>query len=324
MNKITKRWPLHPQPQWEESLSSWLHRLADAYWITLDKWFEMSFNEPAPDDFTLDLGLSENLIEALSVGTGVDKNYLNQMTVKGYAPWIVDGLQESQFDIDTDYCTQSFSPIPWGVCNQEVCCRSVFKMNSIPWVNKRKLLAICAPCIETDFIPYLRIFWRLALLGSCIKHNSCLVEARVSWQNGLKIKSIKNKTIILIDERAKLVDSLSMQALTTGYVSYEPYIKMSAAIYCRWVRFLISELFCLSHDREDIKHVWYAAEVSLKLGFLDAVLYENFTTYDRYRTLIVIGFILIELLNFINGQKLDLTSRYEVASKLNRQWWHYY
>ena len=76
------RWPLHPTPLWEESLSSWLHRLTAAYDMTLDEWLEALFVTPIPDDFTLDTNPPAALIDKLIEGTGLSKERLYQMTLK--------------------------------------------------------------------------------------------------------------------------------------------------------------------------------------------------------------------------------------------------
>lgn len=319
---LIDRWPLHPKPLWEESLSSWLHRLAEAYWVTLDEWFENIFSEKVPDDLTLDTNPSEKLIQQLSLGTGLSKNRLHQMTIKSYAPWIIDNLNNcnNQFNLFTDYLTQTFSVLPWRPCREKFCCRTILTDKIVPWLNRSKLPMICIKCLESDPIPYLRIFWRLTLLGGCPKHMIRLTEVPYYWQDGLKLKKSKNKIIKATDHEVLLADTFSFQAITTGTVLLSPDRQLNAGIYCRWLRFLISELFCLSHNREDIDHIWYAAGESLKLGLVDNTPYENLSLYDRYRTLKVLGFILKELPIILSGEELDLKSRKEVVSMPKRVW----
>lgn len=319
-NDTIERWPLHPAPLWEESLSSWLHRLVATYGMTLKEWFQEVFLVLAPDDFTLDTAPPEWLIDRITQGTGLSKNRINQMTIKAYAPWVIDGLSNAdEFNLYTDYFTQSFSLLPWLSCKESPCCRTVLNKNIIPWLDRSALPTICVDCVSTDPIPYLRIFWRLALLGSCTTHKIPLTKNHIRWHSRLQLGKYKNTTTV--SEHVQYVDHFSFQAITTGRFIYNNNIQFNAAIYCRWLRLLIEELFCLSRCREEIDQVWYIAGVSLKLGQLGSVCYEELQLDDRRDTLRVIGFILSELPTLVEKGKLDLTSRSERINMPRRTQW---
>lgn len=318
------RWPLHPTPLWEESLSSWLHRLTAAYDMTLDEWLEALFVTPIPDDFTLDTNPPAALIDKLIEGTGLSKERLYQMTLKSYTPWIIDGLEApDQFNLYEDYFTQRFSVLPWPACKEKSCCRTYFnRQHVIPWLDRNTAPSLCVDCIQSDTIPYLRIFWRLALLGSCTQHKTLLTKDRIGWK-----KSLQFKNLIHLQPAPKsiaFVDRLSFQAITTGRVIYDNTIQFNAAVYCRWIRLLIEELFCGSLNREGIMEVWYMAGASYKVGLFDWEFecYESLNLVYRCWVLKVIGFILNELPTLIQHGKLDFSSRDELINmpkRINRQ-----
>lgn len=309
MRNCSERWPLHPVPLWEESLSSWLHRLAAAYWMSLDKWFEAVFHEKVPDDYTLDTNPSHVLLTRLSLGTGFSISRLYRMTTRAYMPWIMDGFDKDGINLFSEYFDQSFDLLPWRSCTESECCRNFFPKKVIPWLRKNKRPIICTKCIETDLVPYLRIFWRLAIFGSCPKHKIRLIEYPMNW----KKKIIPSREIQEADDDVIYVDKLSLEVVTKGHVLLWPERRLSAAIYCRWLRFLIEDLFCFSHHREDIDCVWHTAEMPYRLGLWGPFYYEALDLKDHYRVLKIIGFILRRLPTMLDAD--------DFVSKLKKPFW---
>jgi hypothetical protein len=109
MSNRGQRWPLPPISLWEKSLSSWMHHLAAAYRIPLEKWFEAVFHEKVPDDYTLDTNPSYALLAELSLGTGFSIKRLYRMTAKAYIPWITDGFDQGGLNLFSEYFDQSFN-----------------------------------------------------------------------------------------------------------------------------------------------------------------------------------------------------------------------
>lgn len=82
---MTARWPLHPRPVLGEALTSWLHRIADGYGITVDDLaFDIGYS--LDGDADLDLAPPEGLIEALAIRTGVSSDRIHLMSISGYTP----------------------------------------------------------------------------------------------------------------------------------------------------------------------------------------------------------------------------------------------
>jgi hypothetical protein len=250
--------------------------------MPLSKWFEAVFHEKVPDDYTLDTNPSYVLLTRLSLGTGFSIKHLYRMTAKTYMPWITDGFDQRGLNLFSDYFDQSFDLLPWSLCNEGDCCRNFFPKIIIPWLCSDQRPVVCRRCIETDPIPYLRIFWRLAIFGSCPRHKIRLVEYPLNWR---KQTTVKGREIQEADDDVIYVDKLSLEAVTTGYVSLWPDRRLHAANYCRWVRLLIEDVLCFSPHREVIDCVWYSADISLRLGLCGSVVYERLRANDHYRVL---------------------------------------
>lgn len=93
---MTRRWQLHPPPGADEALTSWLHRLAGSYGLSIDDLLRHDLAAPGvdpPDPQTLDLDPPPWLLSALAERTGVHLDRLRQMTIAGWVPWLLDPLE---------------------------------------------------------------------------------------------------------------------------------------------------------------------------------------------------------------------------------------
>ncbi|MDI6872451.1 MAG: TniQ family protein [Bacillota bacterium] len=88
---MTHRWPVHPRPIPGEALTSWLHRIADRYGITVD---ELAFDlgHSLDRDADLDMTAPPGFVEQLSIRTGVGTDRLHGMSISGYTPWLLAPL----------------------------------------------------------------------------------------------------------------------------------------------------------------------------------------------------------------------------------------
>lgn len=86
------RWPVHPRPIPGEALTSWLHRIADRYGITLDD-LAFDIGHSLERDTDLDLAPPDGLIEQLAIRTGVSSDRIHPMSISGYTPWLLDDIE---------------------------------------------------------------------------------------------------------------------------------------------------------------------------------------------------------------------------------------
>jgi hypothetical protein len=287
------RWPLHPLPLREESLSSWLHRLAHAYGEELPTWYQTTFQELFPSDKQLDVCPSTSILEQLSAGTGLSLHYLWGLTLNGYVPWMIDNLSnENSEDVASCYFTQHCRLLPWKSCSHAACPCANKRGNITPWLSTKKTPLVCTKCLESDPIPYLRLYWRLTLMASCPFHRIRLTEQRYDWQRKMITKNKQSEGARTVSKEVQHVDQLSLQAITTGQVLLTPALRIDAGAYCRWLRWVISELFCQAVGREAVNEIWYAAGVAVRLGLFEDSVFEELKIDERYAVLQVVGYMI--------------------------------
>lgn len=87
-----QRWPLHPAPKEGEALSSWLHRVADCYQMDVRELLEHDLGHGQIDD--LDIAPPLTLLIALAQRSGIELDRLRCMSFAGWAPWLLDSLDD--------------------------------------------------------------------------------------------------------------------------------------------------------------------------------------------------------------------------------------
>ncbi len=147
---------LHPRPQLDELLSSWLVRIASEQFtapatftnLYLREWKNVFW---ASD---LDLQADDQLLEVLEAKSGVPKTALLAMTLRGYEGYL---------------CEQVFT-----------------KMGATQFVLPMKMrarrctsfgLRFCPMCLKEDERPYFRRKWRLTFSTACLHHH-CFLHDR--------------------------------------------------------------------------------------------------------------------------------------------------
>src|SRR6266851_9551887 len=215
------RWPLHPQPQPDESLSSWVSRLAHEYEMTQEEFFRYALDTEPLADHLLDRQPPMRLVHDLSVRTGVQPARIWAMTLAGYVPWMIDTLDTTDAACLHTYATQYQTLLqchtPWmskGLYNRKT------DRYCLPWLGEPDPSdhALCLACLRTDRDPHLRIFCQLHLMGSCPLH-SCLL-AIIPWPALSTVRDTDSPTEPA-DRDLLIVDELSLQAVTHGMVRFQ-------------------------------------------------------------------------------------------------------
>lgn len=296
---LGQRWPLHPQPQAHESLSSWVFRLAQAYEMSWEAFFCEALGRDPVEAPVLDRQAPASLVQTLSVRTGAPPERIWSMTLASYVPWIIDTLDDQDSACLSTYATQYRTLIrrqkPWmsqGLYNPKS------GRYCLPWLGESDSdeLAVCPACLRTDRIPYLRLFWRLVLMESCPRHGCLLAEVA-----GLDPLTHPRTQVWInsADRDLLTVDRLSLQAVTRGVVRMKGGECMPATVYVRFLRSLIEELFCrrsaAGSDAPTLDKIWKDVGYPPYVWLSRSKPFERLSRYQRRATLRAVGRLLGDL-----------------------------
>ena len=139
------RWPLHPHPLSEESLLSWLGRVAHCYDFTLDDLLihDLGFHG-CPDD--LNIHAPRNLLKLLSERSGLSEENIQVLTLSSWAPLLFDPFcsDENYFE---SYVHHYSLLLPLNI-------RKKFKPKQDwkPWITDQVIMFLraCPICITDD------------------------------------------------------------------------------------------------------------------------------------------------------------------------------
>ncbi len=293
------RWPLHPKPQSDESLSSWVFRLAQEYEMTWDEFFCDALGTDPLSDRLLDREPSEALVQTLAVRTGVRPERIRIMTLSGYVPWLIDTIDTDDAACLSTYATQYQTLLqrqtPWmskGLYHSKT------GRYCLPWLSEPDSSGqmLCLACLRTDLVPHLRLFWRLGLMRSCPLHG-CLLTS-VPWP-ALSIIPYTDAPLESADHDLLSVDELSLQAITHGRVRFQSGAEMDAAVYVRFLRSLIEELFCrrgaAGTCADTLVAIWKAVGCQPYAGLTISKPFERLTLEQQRETLRAVGRLLSDL-----------------------------
>lgn len=132
---VSDRWPVTITPQFDELLSSWLHRLAYANGVAPRGFSRVLGTGSGMWSAALDLRLRSDVATLLQANTGVSPHQLSAMTLSHglLKPLLLPLRRDGRRDGST-------------------------------W------LQFCSQCLADDAHPYFRRRWRLASRISCIRH----------------------------------------------------------------------------------------------------------------------------------------------------------
>ncbi|WP_349962435.1 TniQ family protein [Rhizobium sp. ZPR3] len=152
------RWPVIVEPQQDEMLLSWLHRLAYANGVAPRAFARVLGLTPGMWSASLDLRLPGDIARQLCANTGVSPDQLAAMTLSHALP------------------KQLLLPL-----------RNSGRRDRSTW------LQFCSQCLTEDSQPYFRRRWRLATRVSCTKHGCRLRDrcpccrSRIAVFNGRRL-----------------------------------------------------------------------------------------------------------------------------------------
>jgi hypothetical protein len=291
---MNKRWPIHPPPHLNESLLSWIMRIASLYVMQPEEFLlhEFGINLEWHDLYSIDLNPSPHLLNQLSERTGIEFDAIRALTAQSYVPLLIDNLEGNETNAYSDYMSQ----FPVFFYKKQ----SMDKHNNswIPWFNINRFTTIhgCEACLSQDPEPYLRLYWRFPWMISCPIHKLLLKQVRfyvyLNQQAVFFFNNDNNQNIEHNLNNLYAMDNITLQAVTNGFIEL-PSGKLHGGVWLRILRTLIEELtFPLrmfsSQTRKLIELCWQDLNFSIRRGFGAYNLFERLD-YRKQLTLMLVA-----------------------------------
>lgn len=277
------RWPLHPHPISEDSLLSWLGRVARCYDFTLDDLLihDLGFHG-RPDD--LNIHAPRNLLKLLSERSGLSEENIQALTLSSWAPLLFDPFcsDENYFE---SYVHHYSLLLPLNI-------RKKFKPKQAwkPWITGETImfLSACPICITDDPAGAIRLPWYLPLMLSCPIHQCLLRQCRI-YQGEFIGWLIENEPVVSSPPIIKKMDQRTWSALTTSQVVL-PRRTVHGGVWLRLLRTLLDELHipassARSSHAKDIASIWQSLNLEPRAGQLLWRPYETLSFEKQQQTL---------------------------------------
>lgn len=209
----------------------------------------------------LDICPPAALLETLVLRSGVELDLLRGMSLAGWTPWLLDGIDPDPSAFDT-YVHQLSVLLP--LRKRPVRIVPDWKA----WLPKHAIHRACPECLNEDGKYALLLIWQLPLLLSCPQHG-CWLEPYLGapgdffrWEAEEAQSRQANQPIAKMDRR-------TWQALTTGQVEL-PRRCVHVGLWLRLLRTLLDELNSpISHcppQAQDIREIWESCGYPVRAG----------------------------------------------------------
>ncbi|MDP3562537.1 MAG: TniQ family protein [Legionellaceae bacterium] len=228
-------WPLHPYPINQESILSWLSRIARCYNFTVDDLlkYDLGFHRDSND---LTVSVPHELLILLSNRTGVDQQKIRAMTLESLKPLLFHDMVEQNSYFES-YVHQYSLLLPVNK-RKKYLPKKPWK----PWCYSKSLNAskACPDCIKSEPIDAMLLPWYLPLMLSCPIHQ-CMLRQCFSYQGHHVYWERENSSLISFSSTINTMDQRTWSALTTGKVVL-PNGTIHGGIWLRLLRTLLDEL----------------------------------------------------------------------------------
>ena len=289
MSQIIRRWPIHPVPYVDESLFSWVMRIAKIYEIYPEDLLKYEFDIELEANalYTIDINPPINLLDKLSQRTGVDVSKIRALTAHSYVPLLIDAVEP--LSSDREGCPNSFSDYvnQFNIFPRKRKANETFDLvmgnNWIPWFDSKRLVNTfgCEACLKGDKEPYLRLYWRFPWMTTCPFHKQPLKQVKLySFTNHIEFyfRQDAEKLSHSIDNLC-IMDEITLQAVTKGFVK-TPAGYLHGGVWLRLLRSLIEELSLLqknfSHEALNVlRALWKELGLFWRDGFYRYKLFEG-------------------------------------------------
>lgn len=229
------RWPLHPAPLQGEALSSWLDRIADSYNMNVPDLLSHDLGHGHVPQNELDVDPPPTLLTILAQRSGVELHRLQQMSLAGWTPWLLDSLQPDAASFDT-YVRQFSVLLEPGPRSKRAASPSW-----LPWISDNPLQRACPRCLDDPTRRGLLLMWKLPLLLSCPDHGCRLQPFKGFPHDNDPDWLVLDTPPHPASAEVKAMDRRTQQALQTGRVDL-PLRSVHAGVWFRLLRTILDEL----------------------------------------------------------------------------------
>ncbi|MDP3705248.1 MAG: TniQ family protein [Legionellaceae bacterium] len=232
MNRF--RWPEHPHPLDEESLLSWLTRVASCYEFTMDDLlkYDLGFHG---DSNVLNVNVPAELLTSLSNRTGISEQKIRALTLASWEPLLFNDITEMESDFQS-YVHHYSLLLPLSKRK-----KNLPKQAWKPWLPKSLAASkACPECIKNSPVGAMSLAWCLPIMLSCPIHQ-CVLRECYSYQGRHLYWSKESDLMIPFSSAINTMDQLTWSALTTGKVVL-PRRTIHGGVWLRLLRTLLDEL----------------------------------------------------------------------------------
>ncbi|MET8317495.1 TniQ family protein [Rhodococcus erythropolis] len=263
-----RRWPLHPQPHTGEALTSWLRRIGNLYEISN---YAQLVSEIHPDiaGSDLDRDIPDAAARMLAARSTVELDQLQQMSLSGWVPWLLDSTDPAECDFDT-YVHQLSVLIPPQLSRDDRSRRAPTEPGWLPWVTDAPNDRVCPVCIgagNADAVISVKLIWQLALVASCPEHRCSLepchvVPGQIVFWDRSVCPLGEDLGPTPVHSTVTALDRRTTAALTEGSAAL-PRARVHAGLWFRMLRTLIDEI-CIPLGKagtyaRDLRLIWECA-----------------------------------------------------------------
>lgn len=303
MPKTPSRWPIHPVPYVDESLLSWIMRIAKIYeiytWDLLKYEFDIELE--VNDLHIIDINPPVNILDKLSQRTGVDVKKIRALTAHSYVPLLLDAVEPLNSENKdnpnsfSDYVNQ-FNVFPRKskpYSNEAI--DLTMSNNWIPWIDDKRLknTFVCESCLKEDKEPYLRLYWRFSWMMTCPVHKEILRQVKLySFTKQIEFYFMQDvERLPSSIDTVYMIDEITMQAVTKGFVKIQAGC-LHGGVWLRLLRSLVEELSLqqqnFSHGvLNSIRPLWKMIGLFCREGFYRYKVFEE-CNIDQQLTLMLV------------------------------------
>lgn len=288
---MSQRWPIHPPPSPNESLSSWLERQASCYGYRSEDLLRYDLGFPALSSEQLDINPPPLFLERLAERSGFSIERLRALTIQGWVPQFIDSLKPDA------------GSYPKYVREYALLYPTEFReyqafQDWVPWISAHRIggKAACRFCLREDPEPYRRLFWQMAWMNSCPIHGILLEEIVIVA--GQVLSEIVEEPIPAPAEILTL-DGFTRQAIEKGMVAL-PSNLISGGTWLRILRTVLDELTLpaapLKQYRPAVATIWGMVGLGVRQGMRSPAI--PFERLDSTRQLLLmrVAGVAVELL----------------------------